>query len=64
LYDLVAHVHLLKHQQMSVFECAEEHSAGQNVWTEMVEVVGVWRKLHYEECTSSLHQRTVSIDSP
>jgi hypothetical protein len=49
---------------MSVFEGVEELSAEQNVWTEMVEVIAVWRKLRYEERTSSLHQKTLSIRSP
>jgi hypothetical protein len=49
---------------MSIFEGAEKLSVEQNVWTEMVEKIGVWRKLHYEERSSSLHQRTVSIHSP
>jgi hypothetical protein len=41
-----------------MFEGAEEFSAEQNVWTEMMEVRGVWRKLHYEEHISFVHQRT------
>jgi hypothetical protein len=49
---------------MSVFEGVEDISAEQNVWTEMEEVMGMWRKLCYEERISSLHQRTVSIHSP
>jgi len=64
LCDLIIHALLLKHQKISVFEGAEELSAEQNVWTEMVEVIGVRRKLHHEERASSLHQRTFSIHSP
>jgi hypothetical protein len=64
LCDLAVHALILQHQKLSVFEGVAELSVEQNVWTEMEEVIGVWRKLRYEERISSVHQRTVSMHSP
>jgi hypothetical protein len=49
---------------MSVFEDVAELIAEESIWTEKKEVMGVWRKLHYEEQIYTFHQRTVSIHSP